>query len=83
MFVSLLPANSQFRIIHTVIQVNIVFLLPGEPAVEKKKDEKTDSETPPLYFMNLKLIIPGCNETVNIQVVNLSPSKLVPSRLSL
>ena len=46
-----------------------MFLLSGEAVAEKKKDEKTDSEIPPLYFINLKLVIPGCNEAVSIQVI--------------
>lgn len=56
------------------------FIYSGEPkyslsftgeAVKpgKKEDEKAaEQEIPPLYFMNLKLTVPGCNETINIQV---------------
>ena len=36
--------------------------------METKADEKKEQETPPLYFINLKLVVPGCNETVTIQV---------------
>ena len=36
--------------------------------MEKKEDEKTEQDVPPLYFINIKLVVPGCNETVAIQV---------------
>ncbi|XP_028396427.1 clustered mitochondria protein homolog [Dendronephthya gigantea] len=36
---------------------------------EKKEDGKSsEQEIPPLYFMNLKLTVPGCNETITIQI---------------
>lgn len=35
----------------------------------KEKDEKVAAEPPPpLYFINLKLLIPGCNEPFSIQI---------------
>lgn len=53
----------------TSLYTDAEILIPDqEPNTKKENGEKVEPEIPPLYFINLKLIIPGCNEAVPIQV---------------
>lgn len=45
----------------------LMFLFISEKVIKKEHEQKSE-DNPPLYFLSLKLIVPGSNDAVPIQV---------------